>query len=196
MGTQSWRNNDGSLTHKAIFSCWDGDATHATGWVGPNCERFGGEGVGSHCLVDIPLRANASFTVTVAAAGHNSSGAFWRGTVRDDERNSTLVIGTLFHPNFDSHVGYGMMQVAAADFQEYFESSDCANQAVSGIGLIGPTFNNGSIVPSQASADYVAGCNYSNVGACIPGFGCGAPRVFMLAGGYTNRTQAKGVPLW
>lgn len=31
MGTQIWRNDNGSFTHKAIFSCWDASADVQTG---------------------------------------------------------------------------------------------------------------------------------------------------------------------
>ena len=49
MGTQTWRQSDGTMTHRALFSCWDPSPTVTTGWVAnaPGyCERFGGEGVG------------------------------------------------------------------------------------------------------------------------------------------------------
>ncbi len=67
MGTQSWRNADGSMTRAAIFACWDASAGVQTGWTGPNCARFGGEGTGAHCIVPVDLRANASYAVRVEA---------------------------------------------------------------------------------------------------------------------------------
>ena len=55
MGTQVWREKNGTETHKAIFSMWDASKDIATTGVGPACARFGGEGVGSHCLITYPL---------------------------------------------------------------------------------------------------------------------------------------------
>lgn len=52
------------------------------------------------------------------------------------------------------------------------------------------------MLPRQASGDYVADCAYSDVTACIPGVGCGAPGVYMLAGAATKRTTPKDTPLW
>jgi hypothetical protein len=72
-------------------------------------------------------------------------------------------------------------------------------QAVAGVGLIGPwaTLTNGSVArPVNASPAYVAGCDYEDVTACIPGHGCGAPNVFLLGGGATNRTTPSGQNMW
>lgn len=92
------------------------------------------------------------------------------------------------------------MQVYTATFQEYFVSDECEDQAVSGIGFIGPSFklaaNKAWMQPSQAYPDYASGCAYGEVNGCIPGIGCGAPYTFLLAGGKTNRTTAKDQPLW
>lgn len=197
MGTQRWLDtSSGRMVSKALFSMWDASDTIMTGWRGPNCERFGGEGTGAHCLIDFDTRPNISYTVRLAADGANSSGAFWTGSVTDTSSGATTVIGTLFHPNFNGHVGYGSIQVQAASFVEYFLADGCDNQAVSGIGLIGPSFNNNSIVASQASPDYAGDCLFDDVTGCIPGLGCGAPYVYLTAGGQTQRTTPKDTPLW
>ena len=197
-GTQSWRNADASLSHKALFSIWDYSASVATGWVGPNCARFGGEGTGSHCLVDIDLVAGAVYTVRLAAAGSNASGAFWAGTVRDGRTNATAAIGTLFTPTppGDNRIGYGALKVAAASFEEWFEADGCDGQALAGVGLVGPRFNNGSVVASAASGDYAGDCAHSDVTADIPGVGSGPGFAYMVGGGDTVRTTPAGTPLW
>ena len=47
LGTQRWLDTaTGKMVSKAIFSMWDASADVMTSWVGPNCERFGGEGTG------------------------------------------------------------------------------------------------------------------------------------------------------
>lgn len=72
MGTQAWRLSNGSMTYRALFSCWDASATEQTGWVpgAPGyCERFGGEGTGSHCIVPVELRQGVRYAVRVEFAG-------------------------------------------------------------------------------------------------------------------------------
>ena len=159
-GTQSWLDkkvNPPLMVHKAIFSAWDGDPANGvhTGWTTPSsCGRFGGEGTGAHCLVEIPLRPNATFSVSVAFAGSNASGAMWRGTVVDVSAGTETEIGVLFHPNVRGLVGYGMMKQASAAFQEYFLATGCDGQAESAVALAGPLFD-GKTLPTQATPDYV-----------------------------------------
>lgn len=72
MGTQAWLQSNGTMTYRALFSCWDASATVQTGWLpdAPGyCERFGGEGTGAHCIVPITLRQNTRYAVRVAFAG-------------------------------------------------------------------------------------------------------------------------------
>ena len=198
MGTQRFLDtSSGKMMSKAIFSMWDASASVMTGWRGPNCERFGGEGTGAHCIIDYPLVTNDTYIVKVAEHGFNASGRFWQGTVTDMRSNEVKVIGELFHPNFNGSVsGYGPLQVAAASFIEFFLADGCDNQALVGIGMLGPLFNNATVRPTQASPDYAAGCNYDEVNACIPGLECGQPKVFHLVGGATKRKTPAGTPLW
>jgi hypothetical protein len=197
MGTQRWRDSTtGKMVSKAIFSMWDASDSIQTGWRGPNCERFGGEGTGSHCMIDYPLLTNDTYIVKVSENGYNTSGRFWLGTITDMRSNEVKQIGELFHPNFNGAIGYGLLQIAAASFIEYFESDGCENQAQVGVGMLGPLFNNMTIRPIQASGDYASGCNYSETNGCIPGLECGEPKVYHLLGGQTRRTTPAGTPLW
>lgn len=82
-----------------------------SGWVGPNCARFGGEGTGSHCLIDVTIEENVQYSVRLFMSGTNASGVFWTGEFGTPDGQST-VIGTLFHPNFAGNSGYGMLQVS------------------------------------------------------------------------------------
>jgi hypothetical protein len=197
-GTQSWRNADATMSHKALFSVRDASATVMTGWVGPNCARFGGEGTGAHCMIDLDLVAGVVYTVRLAAAGRNASGAMWTGSVRDGRTNATQTIGTLFLPTApgDNRIDYGDLTVAAASFQEWFMADGCDGQARAGVGLIGPAFSNGSILASAATGDYAGGCPHSDVTANIPGIGSGRPYAYMLGGGAVARTIPAGTPLW
>ena len=201
MGTQAWRQDDGTMTYRALFSCWDADDAE-TGWLpgAPGyCERFGGEGTGAHSIVPEVLEQGSVYTVSVVAAGGNASGAYWSGAIVDARTNASTPIGTLYFPNSKGLAGYGDMTMAAADFLEWFEATDCSGQAVAGVGLAGPrmaTAGGAIVVPVNASGDYAAGCDFSDVTACVPGHGCGAPWVFMEGGGDTQRTIPAGTPLW
>ena len=86
-----------------------------------------------------------------------------------------------------------------APLQEYFLADNCAGQAVSSIGLSGPTFmleNGTALQPEHSSTDYAAACDFSDVSGCIPDVGCGKPHVLLTAGGSTSRTTPAGAQLW
>ena len=66
------------------------------------------------------------------------------------------------------------------------------------MGLFGPYLRTSSaiVVPTQSTGSYAGACPYSNVNACVPGYACGAPSVFMEAGGTTRRLVTAETPLW
>jgi len=202
MGTQAWRDKSGKMTYRALFSCWDADSTTKTGWLNEpdgHCERFGGEGVGSHCSIPYTLKQDNEYAVEVSFHGNNKTGAFWKGTITDKSSGVVTNIGTLYYPNYKGLIGYGNMQINAADFLEYFEADGCANQAIAGVGLIGPYLtlpDKTTIIPTQATGSYVSGCEYEDVTGSIPRHGSGSPRVFMKGGGTTRQTVKAGTPLW
>jgi hypothetical protein len=206
MGTQVWLDSkSGKMVHKAIFSMWDASKTVQTVGIGAGCGRFGGEGVGSHCLVDFPLVEGTRYTVKVALESVNATGATWIGTIADVAAKSTTTIGRLFYPNWHykngtAAQGYGLFAVNAAAFQEYFLSgAHCQGQAHSAIGLIGPFFHSRKTLPQQATPDYAKSsppCDFVNVAGAVPGFGKGAPYVLLEAGGVTEKVNAAGKALW
>ena len=200
MGTQVWRLKNGTETHKAIFSMWDASKTIATAGIGDGCGRFGGEGVGSHCLITYHLEPGHRYSVAVALESTNSSGAVWKGTITDVATSTSTTIGRLYFPNFKGEKGYGLFQVNAAAFQEYFLSgSNCEGQAQSSIGLIGPYFHAGKVQPTMATPDYAGGsppCKYVNVDGSVKGFGTGRPYVTLEAGGNTIKKNQAGAKLW
>jgi len=62
---------------------------------------------------------------------------------------------------------------------------------------VGPWWQNNTITPTQAYADYAKNCSFSDVGSCIYGAGCGKLRVLLTAGGATKRKHANtSEPLW
>lgn len=193
------------MTYRALFSCWDASDSVETSWIdgAPGyCERFGGEGTGSHCIIPVELQQGVVYEVVVAFAGHVKSGGVsgnaWAGSFVDTSTNTSTPIGTLFHPDFNGYQGYGMMQIAGAHFQEYFLSSDCSGQAHSEIGLVGPFLTPAGtatiVAPSQAVANYAGNCTFDNVGGSAPGF----PQhsVLLQAGGTVKRITPANVPLW
>jgi hypothetical protein len=214
-GTQVWRegalSSDGSRilsneTHRVIFSIWDGTAGSTVGWRGASCGRFGGEGTGSHCIASYPLEAGNAYSLRVRRVGNNGTGDWWAASVTDVKGGTApLDFGELFLPDHvavsrSPHLGrqgFGRLQVKAAAFQEYFEATGCANQPLTSVGLVGPWFHGGRVAPAQAYADYAPQCQFSDVGACIYGAGCGPLRVLLTAGGTTVRKHAnRSEPLW
>lgn len=202
MGTQAWRDGNGKMQYRALFACWDADKTHKTGWIDEpdgHCERFGGEGVGAHCIIPYTLKQGMEYAVELAFHGSNSTGAFWKGTITDMTNNITTNIGTLYYPNYKGNIGYGNMQINAADFLEWFEADGCENQATAGVGLLGPYLtlpDKTIIIPTQATGSYVSGCPHEDVTAKIPAHGSGSPRIYMIGGGKTKQTVPANTPLW
>ena len=80
--------------------------------AGENCERFGGEGTGSHCLVYTTLLPDRTYTVRVELDSTNATGSLWLGTISDTESGATSEIGRLFYPNFGSFEGYGNLTIS------------------------------------------------------------------------------------
>lgn len=205
-GTQVWREGQfdtlGSEVTgtremtQAIFSCWDHEDAQA-GWVGEHCGRFSGEGTGSHCRIYYPLREGRVYTVRMNFTRNTSDADLWTGYINDTETGEESTIGTLSLPTTSGHRGFGRLRVKAASFQEYFKSKECAGQARSSTGLIGPFFRRRSLAPSQAYADFTnPECTYNDLTDCIPGFGCGRPRVLMTGGQATKRTAVQMGSLW
>jgi hypothetical protein len=199
----SWRNGSKHLlpskigadeTHRAIFSMWDGDSTHKVSWEGENCERFGGEGVGSHCMISYPLEQGKKYTLRVSMSDDYRK---MTGYITDTSTGSETTIGTLVYPDFKGHQGFGLITQQGSAFQEYFEATGCDNQVLSTVGLIGPYFKDRSIQPISATPAYSGTCQHADVHACIePGNTCGPPHVFLLAGKDVMLKTPSGTQLW
>ena len=100
-------------------------------------------------------------------------------------------------PHLPNRVGFGDFKSAQSDdFLEYFAGGDCGAVKAS-VGISGPYFNGGTVTPLQANPAYSqGGCNESDVDACIPGHGCGHPRVLLSGGKGVVRKNPDGKPLW
>jgi hypothetical protein len=97
------------------------------------------------------------------------------------------------------YVGYGNFNIQSDDFLEYFGGGTCDGAATTGVGIFGPFFNNRTVMPSDASPAYSSNpgdCTRSAVRACIPGHGCGSPRVFLTGGAGVKRDTKSGQSLW
>jgi len=199
---QHWRNGSRQLlgtnvkveeTHAVVFSSWDKDAQHKVAWAGPNCERFGGEGVGSHCLIRFPFEANVAYTMRMAT----EDGRHWTGTIVNRKTGGVTTIGTLVFPDTPGYTGFGKLKQQGSAFHEYFKTTGCERQVVSAFGMSGPYFQDRAIMPVAATPDYRNDCNLSDVSACImPGNLCGPPHVFFQAGGHVERIVPVTRQLW
>jgi hypothetical protein len=199
LGTQVSRGKNGQENSNFIFSCWDADPEHKVGWTTEHCSRFGGEGVGSHCLLEYPIKKGVVYNFRVAQDGHNETGAFWTGTVTPQNGDPVVTVGTLFYPHLNDKIGFGNFKVQSDDFLEYFGGGTCDGAATTGVGIFGPYFHNHTMVPLDASPAYATGagkCNRTEVSSCIPGHGCGAPRVFLNGGEGVSRDTKNGQSLW
>ena len=111
------------MTNETVRTTW------AEGTLGANCSRFGGEGVGSHCMISYPLEEGKRYSVWVGFAKSNASGSFWEGSIQEEQGGERTVIGQLFFPHLAGRIdGYGPMKTEAASFQEYFLSTGCEGQ--------------------------------------------------------------------
>ena len=166
-GTQVWRvppnatHPSPTERHTAIWSYWDMPNATVTG-IGPNCGRFGGEGVGSHCVLDYHLEQGKTYSVQVGLTSTNASGAIYGASIGEvaaaapsplptararrkvpvqAQADKRTTIGHLYFPNVDGYKGFGNFRVAAASFQEYFLASGCDGQPESECGLTGPSLH-------------------------------------------------------
>jgi len=198
-----WRNGSRNLlgskigaseTHRVLFSMWDADASHQVSWEGDTCERFGGEGVGSHCLITYPMTQGVKYTMRVVMSDDQRK---MTGYVTDTSTGVQTKIGTLVYPDYNGNQGFGLIKLAGSAFQEYFLSSDCENQPLSAVGLIGPFFSDRSVVPTGATGSYHGSCQHADVHSCIqPGEQCGPSHVMLLAGGTVEQKTAANTQLW
>jgi len=195
MGSQVSRRGDGSEKRNFIFSCWDADGSHQVSWDHPNCARFGGEGVGSHCMLELPIAENTIYSFRVYQSKSDTSGAHWTGEVTDTTTGKSHVVGVLVFPHVGGYDGFGHFQVNSDDFYEYFAGGDC-NAARAGVGTNGPFFHSRTLMPTQAYPRYGSGaCGNTDVEGSVPG----APhdhQVFMTGGRGVVRRTSTGQALW
>ncbi|CAK0844982.1 unnamed protein product [Prorocentrum cordatum] len=184
-------------THAAIFSCWDLDPEHKVEALGPNCQRFDGEGTGGHCKIPFSIDANGKYTVRLHVEGHNASHGALKGEVVNPSTGQTIELGSLLLPNADGvPEGWGKIKTQSGAFLEFFKGTGCDDQPVASVGLVGPYFEQRSLSPPSAKAQYAPGCPWSDVSGCVPGEGCASPHVQLTGGGATQRTTADGEDLW
>jgi len=192
---------DSGLEHRVMFSVWDGSPEHravrSTDSTSlRNCERFSGEGTGTHCSVNYPM-PQGKVTVRIYYDGRGDGGDLWTGVMRVPATGDEVRLGSILLPDMSGD-GFGMLEPYRSNsaFQEYWDATGCEDQALSIVGIIGPYFNSRSVSPSKVQARYNEDCMRDDVSACIPGFGCGHPRVLMTAGGRTTPHAPAGPDLW
>lgn len=219
MGTQVWREGlatdsgldfflGSGVSHKVIFSIWDADSQHmAMPGVDEvsrkNCKRFDGEGEGSQCIIPFRLPVGEKVTVAMHYTGRTAqdgvAGDLWTGTARNPGSGESRTLGSIFVPDMVPGVGFGAIQPprSGSAFLEYFRATGCEEQALSAVGLMGPYFEGRSVVPYQAFPRPEPGaCQRMDLASCIPGHGCGRPRLLLTAGGRTLSHVGFGQGLW
>lgn len=202
MGSQVMQSSNGTERRVFIFSCWDSDPkagpVEKVAWTTPeSCSRFGGEGIGAHCVLEYPTRTGTLYNFRLVLSGSNATGAMWTGTIADTTTGKSRVVGTLFYPHVGNSVGFGMLGVYSNEFLEYFDGGDCDSDVRVAVGTFGPFFRNRSAAPLQASPAYGSSrCNRTAVTECIPAHGCGRPRVFVEGGRGVVRNNSDATKLW
>ena len=171
------------------------------GWTTPTCSRFGGEGVGSHCILDYPTVAGRLYNFRLAMSGSNATGAMWTGVVTDTVTQKQSTVGTLYYPHAhgvsDPTVGFGLLGVNSNEFLEYFLGGDCDTDVHVAVGTFGPYFHNRTITPTMAQPAYgTSPCKRTSVTGSIPGHGYGKPRVFVQGGSGVVRNNTDDTKLW
>jgi len=192
---------DSGVQHRVIFSIWDGSSSHkavpATDATSlQNCDRFGGEGTGAHCSIEYPIQ-KTKITIRMYHGGRGDSGDIWTGVLRIPTTGEEVTIGSIFLPDMAGE-GFGMLEPYRSNsaFQEYWDATGCEDQALSIVGIFGPYFSGRSEMPSKAEPKYNKACMRDDVSDCIPGFGCGRPRVLLTAGSLTVPHAKADVDIW
>ena len=204
MGSQVMKGENGKERRVFIFSCWDSDPkvsgdVKRVGWTTPaTCERFGGEGVGSHCILDLDIVQGRLYNFRVAFDGSNATGAFWTGTVTDSVTKEKHRVGTLMMPHVRQNLGFGNLKTTSNEFLEYFLGGGCDTAVHVGVGTFGPFFHNRTVhaISAQPAYNAKSNCTTTLVTGCIPGYGCGSPRVFVQGGRGVVRNNTNSEQLW
>ena len=106
-------------------------------------------------------------------------------------------VGTLFYPHLKGEIGFGNLGTYSNEFLEYFLGGDCDSDVHTGVGSFGPFFMDGKVEPKDAYPQYGnSECKRSVVHGCIPGFGCGKPRVWVQGGRGVVRNNTDATRLW
>ena len=164
---------------------------------------YGGEANETHCVVPYPLVATHAYNLKLVRAASSRSGDgarrggdSWSAVLIDMVGGRVITFAELVLPD-DRPLrrGFGGLQTRAVASHEYAGgTSSCTGRPLSSVGLIGPWWHGAT--PDQAFAHYSAGCANSDVGTCVYGAGCGAPRVLFTSGSNTTATTGQGQPLW
>jgi len=131
------------------------------------CNRFGGEGTGSHCGGEIEMIQGHEYTFHIELALQNASGAGWNATVVDEVTGEEHILGALFvqNTNHSSHIaGYGGLTL-----KEPGTTHHAANQT-------DPTTGRKILLGGLSFQEYF---NYNN-----PGFDPGHKHIFYSSFGW------------
>jgi hypothetical protein len=123
---------------KAIFSIWN-----ALDAQGPNCRRFGGEGVGYQCLINYNFQQGHTYRVRVWRLSNDNTGDWWGGWISDIQTRVENTIGFIKSPPNSGLIKKSYL------FDEYFlDVSACSMMSYAKVDLSRLTGNLDAITPS------------------------------------------------
>jgi hypothetical protein len=127
---------------RVLFSLWNANAAK-----GKNCGQFGGEGIGYHCWVSIPIIQNHIYKLQVKRLNKDDSTGVWWGGYLD-----RTFVGAIRVPANNT-----LINMATIDFTEYYGGQPCNDRNSVAI-WSRPIFNN-KYIGSFGSYSAAAACN-------------------------------------
>jgi len=183
--------------HIYDFAIWDySDTAENTSMaVDPWCDRFGGEGAGSHCLVPVDFVYGHEYRMKLSFNKSTSTQDWWTATSLDLTTNEVQYIGTLGLSNTKTQCPpYGNIKTTGnIGFQEYAEGGSFYTS----FGWTGPYIvdgKTGTLITATKSVTCTVDA-YHALSTSIPNIGTGWPYVFYEAG-LNVTTTPSGVLLW
>jgi hypothetical protein len=182
---------------QAIFSIWDNPLLPGSATPHPNSprgRRFGHEGNGTMCLMELPWQSSTEYRLRLWAVDQQSDSESWVGRVATATDNT--LVGTIRLATVSPEVlGFGWLNRSSV-FTEYYgrvnKELGCEqpfNRAV----WRGPYANSGAIHPQMAYANYSR-----SETACLNShaYGWDYPVVVHEAGEGVVRGNVAGTVLW
>ncbi len=142
-------------TKKVLFSIWDVSGNANTALPTGNCNRFGGEGTGTQCLMNYDWVLGREYRLRIWILGAVPGGETWVGAIYDTETGIETQIGVIELRDTNGYSGYGWLTDHTSVFLEYFGSDNgCSTRPYSRIKWRGPWADAGTWLASRALIPY------------------------------------------